>query len=243
MLSSLLRIWGYAKYFLGLEIARSDQGTFLSQRKYILDILEDTGLTGCKPAPTPLPQGIKLSNKVGTPLLDAEKYRRLVGRILYLNFPRPDVTFAVQQLSQFINAPYSSHWDAVTHVLRYLKGCPSLGLFYPSTNTFDLQAYCDADWGTCPDTRKSITGYCIFLGSALISWKSKKQNIVSRSTAEAEYRSLGTTTCELQWISYLARDLHFSIPTSIPLWCDNQAALHIVANPVFHERTKHLDID
>lgn len=160
-----------AKYFLGLEMARSIQGIYLSQRKYILDILLDTGLSGCKPAPTPLPQGVNLSNELGDSLPNPEPYQRLVGRLLYLNFTRPDITLAVQQLSQFVNSPRSTHWDAAVHMLRYLKGCPSLGLFYPSQNSLTLQAYADADWGTCLDTRKSVTGYCIFLGDALISWK------------------------------------------------------------------------
>ncbi|KAK6120356.1 hypothetical protein DH2020_045902 [Rehmannia glutinosa] len=185
---------GFSKYFLGVELARSSQGTYLHQRKYILDIIADTG----------------------TPLTDPNHYRRLIGRLMYLNFTRPDLTFAVQQLSQFVNSPDSSHWDAALHVVRYLKGCPSTGLFYPSQSHTQLMAYSDADWGTCPDTRKSLTGYCVFLGGALISWKTKKQNTVSRSSAETEYRALTATVCELQWISYIARDL---------------------------QRTKHLDID
>ncbi|KAK6159728.1 hypothetical protein DH2020_003109 [Rehmannia glutinosa] len=129
------------------------------------------------------------------------------------------------------------------YLLRYLKGCHSLGLFYSSSSPLTLQAYSDADWGSCSDTRKSLTGYCVLLGSSLISWKTKKQTTISRSTTEAEYRILGVTVCELKWLSYLAVDFHVPMSLPIPLWCDNQAALHIVANPIFHEQTKHLDID
>ncbi|CAA0829552.1 cysteine-rich RLK (RECEPTOR-like protein kinase) 8 [Striga hermonthica] len=156
---------------------------------------------------------------------------------------RPDITYAVQQLSQFVSAPLDTHWTAAVHVVRYLKSCPSLGLFYSSQTSLSLQAYSDADWGSCQDSRRSLTGYCVFLGSALIAWKTKKQVTVSRSSAEAEYRALSSTVCELQWLSFLLHDLVVSVDVPIPLWCDNQAALHIVANPVFHERTKHLDID
>ncbi|KAK6122738.1 hypothetical protein DH2020_043518 [Rehmannia glutinosa] len=234
---------GYAKYFLGVEIARSEQGTYLCQRKYILDILRDTKMMDCKVASTPLPPGIKLIHGAGTPLSNPEQFRRLIGRLLYLNFTRPDIAFATQQLSQFVGQPHTSHWEAALHVLRYLKGCPSVGLFYSVSAACSLTAYSDADWGTCPDTRKSLTGYCVFYGNCLISWKTKKQTTVSRSSAEAEYRALGTTVCELQWLYYIAQDLQLSLPTPIDLWCDNQAAMHIVANPVFHERTKHLDID
>ncbi|KAK6159074.1 hypothetical protein DH2020_006388 [Rehmannia glutinosa] len=234
---------GTAKYFLGLEIARTDQGTFLNQRKYILDLLHDAGMLQCKPTSMPFPQGLRLAGKEGTPLVDAEQYRRIVGRLLYLNLTRADITYVVQQLSQFVNDPYTTHWDAAMHLLRYLKGCPSLGLFYSSSSPLTLKAYCDADWGYCSDTRKSLTGYCVFLGSSLVSWKTKKHSTVSPSTTEAEYRALSTTICELLWLSYLVQDFHVPLSLLIPLWCDNQAALHIVANPDFHERTKHLDID
>ncbi|KAL0358649.1 UNVERIFIED_CONTAM: ABC transporter G family member 28 [Sesamum angustifolium] len=173
------------------------------------------------------------------PLIDPEPYRRLVGRLLYLSFTRPDISFGAQQLSQFVHAPCTIHMEAALHLVRYLKGCPERGLFFPASTPFTLTAYCDADWASCVDSRRSLTGYCIFLGAALISWKTKKQTTVARSTAEAEYRSLGTTVCELQWVTYLLSDLSIQVPTPIPLYCDNQAAIHIVANPVFHERTKH----
>ncbi|KAK6148491.1 hypothetical protein DH2020_019403 [Rehmannia glutinosa] len=234
---------GVAKYFLGLEIARTPTGCYLNQRKYILDILSDTGLLSCKPATTPFPAGLKLIESVGPPFADPERYRRLIGRLLYLNLTRPDITFCIQQLSQFVTNPFDTHWEAALHLLRYLKGCPSLGLFFPARSSLSFQAYSDVDWAACQDSRKSVTGYCIFLGSCLISWKIKKQTTVSRFSAEAEYRALGSTVYEIQWLTYLAKDLHLDIPTPIPLYCDNQVALHIMANPVFHERTKHLEID
>ena len=119
--------------------------------------------------------------------------------MLYLGFTRPDITHATQQLSQFLHEPHQCHWNAAIHVLRYLKNEPAKGLFYPARpgSALTIEAYCDADWAACPVTRRSITGYCVFLGGSLISWKTKKQITISRSSAEAEYRSMSTTVCEL----------------------------------------------
>lgn len=232
-----------AKYFLGMEIIRTSSGTSLNQRKYILDILSAAGMIGCKSTATPLPTGVVLHMKLGTLMMDPEKYRKLVGQLIYLNLSRPDITHAVQQLSQYMHVPHTGHWDSAVHVLKYLKGCPSLGLYYPASATNTLTAYYDADWGTCPDSRVSLTGYCIFFGASLISWRCKKQSTISVSSAEAEYRAISVATRELLWLSYLFKDLHINLQKLIPLMCDNQAAIHITKYPVFHEWTKHLDID
>ncbi|KAL0366828.1 UNVERIFIED_CONTAM: Retrovirus-related Pol polyprotein from transposon RE1 [Sesamum radiatum] len=186
---------GLARYFLGLQIARSASATSITQTKYVTDILQDTGLINAKAATTPLPQGIKLSATGGAVLPNPEPYRRLVGRLLYLGFTRPDISFAVQQLSQFLQRPCESHWQAALHVVRYLKGTSATGLFFPSDNSFQLQAYCDADWASCLDSSRSVTGFSVFLGTALVSWKTKKHATVPRSSAEAEYRSMGATLC------------------------------------------------
>lgn len=160
---------GQAKYFLSLEIARTDQGTYLNQRKYVLDVLQDTGLTSCKAVSTPFPPSLKLSAKEGASFSDQERYRRLIGRLLYLNLTRLDITFVIQQWSQFINDTYTSHWNAELYLLHYLKCSPGRGLFYPSQCSYHLNAYTDSDWAACHDIRKFITGYYIFLGDSLIS--------------------------------------------------------------------------
>ncbi|KAK4410398.1 Retrovirus-related Pol polyprotein from transposon RE2 [Sesamum angolense] len=234
---------GHAKYFLGLELARSSHGTYVTQHKYLQDIVHDCHLQDAKAAATPLPPGLKLDTDSGALLESPDRYRRLIGRLLYLGFSRPDISFAVQQLSQYIQHPRQPHWDAALYLVRYLKGSSRLGLFFPVGSSFQLSAYSDSDWASCVDSRRSLTGYCIFLGDSLVSWKTKKQPTVSRSSAEAEYRSMGTTVCELLWISYLLHEFSISVTSPIPFHCDNKAAIHITENPVFHERTKHLDID
>ncbi|KAL0416927.1 UNVERIFIED_CONTAM: Retrovirus-related Pol polyprotein from transposon RE2 [Sesamum latifolium] len=240
---STIKDIGDAQYFLGLEIARNSTGIYLAQTKYTQDIIKDTGLQHAKTVSTHFPKGLKLSSDSGSLLQQPDSYRRLVGRLLYLGFTRPDISHSIQQLSQFLNHPCEVHWTAALHVVRYLKGCPSKGLFLPSVNSLVLKEYCDADWVSCTDSRSSLTGFCIFLGDALISWKTKKQSTVSHSTAEAEYHSLAATVCELRWISHLLTDFGVSLKLLIDLFCDNKAALHILANPVFHERTKHIELD
>lgn len=188
----------HVKYFLGLEFTRFDRGLYVNQHKYFLDLIQDAGLLGCQPASTPLPKGTRLSSSEGKPMIDSQQYRRPIGILLYLGFTRPDIAYAIQQLIQYVQAPRDNHWQAAIHVLKYLKGCPSLGLYFLSNNSLQLKAYTDADWSSCVDTRRCLTGYCLFLGNALVSWKTKKQPTIFRSTAEGEYRAMAATVCELQ---------------------------------------------
>lgn len=234
---------GPLKYFLGIEVARSSEGFVLSQRKYTLDILEESGLQGSRPSYSPMEQNLKLQKDDDSPLANATQYRRLIGRLLYLTVTRPDIVYSVNQLSQFLSNPHQSHFDAAIRILRYLKMTPGQGLFLPANGSLNLEAYCDADWGGCAFTRRSKTGYFITLGGAPVSWRTKKQSVVSRSSAEAEYRAMATTVSDIVWIRWLLTYFEVSHSGPTPLFCDNQAALHIAANPVFHERTKHVEMD
>ncbi|WVZ24342.1 hypothetical protein V8G54_002886 [Vigna mungo] len=234
---------GNLKYFLGFEVARSRQGLFLNQQKYCLEILAEFGLIGCKLAPSPSNPTNKLKDDDGDLLPDPIPYRRLIGKLQYLTNTRPDISFVVQQVSQFMSKPRSSHLNVVFRILKYLKGCLVLGFFYPSSNPHRLQAFYDSDWAACCISRKSTTGYCVFYGNCLISWKSKKQSTVSKSSTEAEYRALASVACELQWLKYVADDLCLKIPLPFPTFCDNQSTIQLAKNPSFHERTKHIEVN
>jgi len=212
---------GQLKYFLGLEIAHSELVISVCQRKYALDILETTGLLALKLAKFPINPNVKFSKDSGHLLADPTSYRWLVGRLLYLTISRPDISFVVQVLSQFMDKPRVLHLDASTQVLRYIKATPAQGLFFPVISSLQLKAFCDSDWAGCLDSRRSVTGYCIFLDSSLISWKSKKQTIVSWSSAKAEYRAMTSTCCEVVWFRTLLHDLQIPLQTAL-LNCDSK---------------------
>ncbi|CAH9101134.1 unnamed protein product [Cuscuta europaea] len=214
---------GELKYILGIEIARSDKGINLCQRKYTLDILNEYGYQNCKPYTTPMDCKIKFSKTEGIPLDDPKTYRTLIGKLIYLTVTRPDIAYSVQVLSQFLAFPTDIHMSAAHRILRYLKNSPGKGLFYSSVSDFSIKGYTDSDWTACIDTRRSISGYAFYLGSSLISWKSKKQQVISRSSTEAEYRDAANAVCEAQWLYYILADLH--IQSSLPMHIIN---LHII---------------
>jgi hypothetical protein len=233
---------GQMRYFLGIEVSRSSRGIYLSQRKYVLDLLSETGMSGCRPALTPIEKNHRLTSESGEPV-DREQYQRLVGRLIYLSHTRPDIAFAVSVVSQFMHNPKTHHMDAVNRIIRYLKGCPGRGLLYKSCGNLKIECYTDADWAGSLDDRRSTSGYCTFLGGNLVTWRSKKQNVVARSTAEAEYRAMAHGVCEVLWLKIILMELGLFQAGPLMMYCDNKAALDIAHNPVQHGRTKHIEID
>jgi hypothetical protein len=186
---------GPLHHFLGITVERRPDKLFLHQRTYTLDILKRAVMTNCKPCSTPVDLKAKLAADSGPPVQDPSQFRSIAGALQYLTFTRPDIAYAVQQVCLHMHDPRESHLTAMKRILRYLRGTPDYGLLRRSRST-DLVVYTDADWAGCPDTRRSTSGYAVFLGDNLVSWSVKWQTVISRSSAEAEYHAVANGVAE-----------------------------------------------
>ncbi|GJT64114.1 ribonuclease H-like domain-containing protein [Tanacetum coccineum] len=233
---------GPLNYFLGISPKRTTSGIFLSQMKYATEILEQAHMLNCNPCRTLIDTEKKLEPE-GSPVTDPTLYRSLAGSLQYLTFTRPDLSYAVQQLCLYMHDPRELHLNAMIRVLCYLRRTTYLGLQLFRSTTSQLIAYSDADWAGCPATRRSTSGYSIFLGENLLTWSFKRQDTLSRSSAEAEYREVANVVAETSWIRNLLCELHTPLFTTTLVYCDNVTAVYMSANPVQHQRTKHIKID
>nr|GEU67239.1 ribonuclease H-like domain-containing protein [Tanacetum cinerariifolium] len=179
----------------------------------------------------------------GSSVTDPTLYRSLAGALQYLTFTRPDLSYAVQQLCLYMHDPQEPHLNAIKCVLRYLRGTIDLELQLFQSTTSQLIAYCDADWAGYPATRRSTFEYCVFLGDNLLTWSSKRQDTLSRSSVEAEYRRVANDVAETSWIRNLLRELQTPLFTATLVYCDNVSVVYMSSNPVQHQRTKHIEID
>jgi hypothetical protein len=237
-----MSLLGELSFFLGLQIRQSNQGIFISQTKYIREMLKRFGMEDCKPVITPMQTSCKLSKDDDSKSTDQRQYRSMIGSLLYVTASRPDVMQAVGQVARFQAAPKESHVLAVKRIFRYLKGTEEFGLWYPKGKDLSLMAYTDADWAGCIDDRRSTSGAAFYLGECLVSWLSKKQSSVSLSTAEAEYIAAATCCTQVLWMKQTLTDIQVEYDEPIPIYCDNTSAISISKNPVMHSKTKHIPI-
>ena len=237
-----LKDLGTLRYFLGIEIKYFENGVFLSQIKYRQDLLSKEKVLDCNPVATPM--AIKITtNLEDSELVNVTEYRGLVGSLQYLTFTRPDITYVVNKVWQRFNDPTKVDLKKVKRILLYLKGSLNYGIHFLSQISLTLYSFSDSDWAGCPETRRSTTGYCVYLRVNCISWSSKKQTTVARSSAKAEDRSMATTAAEITWIQFLLHEIGLTMNKKTLLLCDNMSALYMTKNPVFHARTKHIELD
>ncbi|GJX06244.1 putative RNA-directed DNA polymerase [Tanacetum coccineum] len=245
---------GTLSYFLGAEVVHRNSDVILSQKKYILELLQRANFSKAKPVPSPITTTANLHLDDSPLFDDPVKYRQLVGALQYVTLSRPDITYAVNKVFQFMHSPTTNHWSVVKRILRYLRGTSDYGLLikhnsgsvlhaYTDSHDSSLSAFSDADWAGCPDDCRSTGGYAIYLENNLISWSARKQRTVSRSSTESEYKALADTVAKLTWIEALLRELKVPMTCVLVLWCDNLGATYLSANPIFHARTKHVEVD
>uniref|UniRef100_A0A803P518 Reverse transcriptase Ty1/copia-type domain-containing protein n=1 Tax=Cannabis sativa TaxID=3483 RepID=A0A803P518_CANSA len=209
-----LKDLGPLHYLLGIEVFRDNTSIYLSQGKYIVELLQRVNLENIKPSVTPITEEKPLSITDGTPLNEPTTYRIVIGALQYLNYTIPYISFVVNKLSQFLKQPTNVHWGATKRILKYLK-----------------------------DDRKPVVGCCVFLGDALLSWSSKKQTVVARSSTKSKYRALAQLVVEMSWLQELLRELMFKCSSVPVIWCDNLSASALAASPMYHAQTKHIELN
>jgi Reverse transcriptase (RNA-dependent DNA polymerase)/GAG-pre-integrase domain len=243
---------GEAKHCVGIAIRRNrtNKTVHLSQKALIDKIIQQFGQQDCHPVSTPMDPGLKLHrpdksllSKQDTERLTKIPYRSLVGCLIYLAVgTRPDISYAVQQLSQFLDNYSNTHWTAAVRVVRYLRGTRDLELTLGGANPIKILGFTDSDWANCPDTRRSVGGYLFSLGSGPISWQSRRQRTVATSSCEAEYTAAFEASKEAIWLRTLLSSIGFSPTSSTDLLCDNNATITLSEDPAFHARVKHFDV-
>ncbi|GJS70182.1 ribonuclease H-like domain-containing protein [Tanacetum coccineum] len=225
-----------------ISVTRDSSRSFLSQKKYAIEILDRAHMDNCNPSRTHIDTESKLGSDNDL-VSDSTLYQSLAGSLQYLTFTRPDISYAVQQVCLHMHDPREPHFSALKRILRYIRSTLDFGLQLFSSSTTDLVAYSDTDWAGRLTTRRSTSGYCVFLGNNLLSWSSKRQSTLSRSSAEAEYRGVANVVAETCWLRNLLRKLHTPLSSATLVYCDNISAVYLSCNPVQHQRTKHIEID
>ncbi len=233
---------GELRYFFDIEVIQSPKGIWLLQRQYALNKLSKYGMTSCKPISIPLEQNVKVSADERDLLEDTTMYRCIVGSLIYMTITRPDLSYAVGVVSQFMQTPRKPHLDVVRHILRYIKHTLHCGIFYESKSQLQIHGYMDADWAGNVSDRRSTSGFFFSFGSGAVSWSSKKQPTIALSSTEAEYKGTTIATCEAIWLQKLLLDLGLLLDAPIVIYCDNMSSILLANNPVYHARTKHIEV-
>ncbi|PKU66659.1 putative mitochondrial protein [Dendrobium catenatum] len=236
-----MRKLGNINQFLGITVTSTATGLLLQQKRYAEEILARAGMLNSKSVSTP--SCIKpITESSPEPFSNPKLYRQLIGALQYLTLTRPDLSYAVNRACQQMHQPTTSDFEALKRILRYIQGTTQFGLPINGKSLL-LSSYVDSDWAGDHKDRKSTTGYCNFLGTSLVSWSVKKQTTIARSSTEAEYRAIASVTTEIIWLRQLLKELNCPQTEPTKLYCDNTSAIALANNPVYHARTKHIEID
>lgn len=200
-------------------------------------------MEGCKPCATPIEVNHRLKENGSDRLIDAGRFQRLVGRLIYLSLTRPNITYVVSVVSQFMHAPTQDHMKAAYKIFRYTKGCPGKGNLYQKNVHHQIEVYTDADYASSLTDRRSMFSYCSFVGGNLVTWRSKKQLVIVRSSANGEFRSMAYGICESLWLKMLLSEVGWPTTGPVTIYCDNKATISIAHDPVQHDCTKHVKVD
>ncbi|XP_031280235.1 uncharacterized protein LOC116138690 [Pistacia vera] len=235
-----LKTLGSLHYFLGLEATRNCSGIHLKQTKYAADLLLKTRMNEAYPCSTPMAIGTRLFSGDSDLFEQSSLYRSTIGALQYLILTRPDLSFPVNKLKQFLSAPITLQWQACKRILRYVKGTLDYGLHFQLTRSLYVECYAIADWGSNLEDRRSTSGCCVYMGPNLVQWSSRKQQVVALSSTEAKYRALAQTATEVAWLQSLFTELGIFINLKPVIWCDNISPTALASNPIFHACTKHI---
>ncbi|CAA7041400.1 unnamed protein product [Microthlaspi erraticum] len=233
---------GKLTYYLGIEVQQDKECITLSQKRYALKILEEAGMEDCNPVHTPMEAGLKLSKATEEKDIDATTYRKLVGCLRYLLHTRPDLSYCVGVLSRYMQNPKESHGAAMKQCLRYLRGTTTLGLVFKKSSSaaMKLVGYSDSSHNVDPDDGKSTTDHVFYLGESMISWCSQKQDTVALSSCEAEFMAGTEAARQAIWLQDLLGEITETVCEKVVIKIDNQSAIALTKNPVFHGRSKHI---
>ncbi|KAK6122090.1 hypothetical protein DH2020_044166 [Rehmannia glutinosa] len=236
-----MSMMGELTFFLGLQVKHLKDGTFISQTKYTRDLMNKFGMEEKSSVKIPMNTSIKMDMDADGKAVDQTRYRALIRLLLYLTASRPDITFAVSVCARFQSAPKESHMTVDKRILRYLKGCQEVGLWYSKEGGFKLVGYSDSNYAGCRVDKKNTSGTCQMIGNRLVSWFNKKQNSIATSTAEAKYIVEGSYCAQVLWMRQQLRDFDIKENETLTVYCDKMSAIDVSKNSVQHSSTKHID--
>ncbi|XP_020685464.1 uncharacterized protein LOC110101732 [Dendrobium catenatum] len=228
--------------FLGVQVQKMNSGLFLHQSRYAENLLDQFDFSNCRPVSTPLALKPPACSDAHQPFSDPTLYRRLAGSLMYLTITRPDLAYATNHIYQSMHHPTNQHFQSLKCLLRYIKGTINFGIPFCSGD-LQLHTFVDSDWAADKADHKSVISFFSYLGPNLVSWHVKKQATVAKSSTEAEYRALSAATSDVLWLRHLLHEFHATQSEPTPIYCDNTSTIALAHNPVFHARTKHIELD